>query len=523
MSSALARGVWDALNTRLQLSKAAEIVRPVLAANWHLGFTAFGGPSVHFQIFRKRFVEDKHWIDDQIVCLPARHQSCASTRPTAAKTPPLPKQYQELFAICQATPGPGSTKMLFSINALHSGWLAGILAFLIWSVPGALRMYGLSLGVARIDQLLPGPVYALLTGLNAATVGIIALAAVQLGEKAVTDRLTRGVVLVGGCAGLLYTALWYFPVLMAGAGLATLGWDFRVLQRSGELVRKALWRRSGLEPEALQGGQEVDVELQIVSGNQQPALQVKEGSTSNVLEREDEPRVVPASLQLDLSSWQTSLALITLALALLVAILVLRSQLPNPPRGLSIFANLYLAGTIIFGGGPVVIPLLRTYIVAEGWVSSRDFLIGLAVIQAIPGPNFNFAVYLGSLAALGTPLPSAVGALLAYLGIFAPGILISAGLMGVWGRLRSQRWLKSFLRGVNALAVGLVFTAVYRLWQLGFIDAQHSVGQPLGSDPWWVVVTATSFVTGRWFGLNAAAAILLGGVMGLVWYGIVKG
>jgi len=115
-----------------------------------------------------------------------------------------------------------------------------------------------------------------------------------------------------------------------------------------------------------------------------------------------------------------------------------------------------------------------------------------------------------------------VGALLAYVGICAPGILISAGLMGVWTRLRSQRWLKSFLRGVNALAVGLVFTAVYRLWQLGYIDAQHSVGQPLGSDAWWVVVTATSFVTGRWFGLNAAAAILLGGVMGLVWYGIVK-
>ena len=122
------------------------------------------------------------------------------------------------------------------------------------------------------------------------------------------------------------------------------------------------------------------MELQTVSGNEQPASQVKEGSTSNVLERDDEPRIVPASLQLDLCSWQTSLILITLALALLVALLVLRSQLPNPPRALSIFANLYLAGTIIFGGGPVVIPLLRTYIVAEGWVSSRDFLIGLAVI-----------------------------------------------------------------------------------------------------------------------------------------------
>ncbi|KAK1028917.1 hypothetical protein LTR33_017289, partial [Friedmanniomyces endolithicus] len=161
--------------------------------------------------------------------------------------------YQELFGICQATPGPGSTKMLFSINALHSGWLAGTLAFLIWSLPGALGMYGLSLGLARIDELLPGPVYAFLTGLNAATVGIIALAAVQLAEKAVTDRLTRGVVLVGGCAGTLYTALWYFPALMVGAGLATLGWELRVLQRSGELERRGLGRRAGTEPEGLEG------------------------------------------------------------------------------------------------------------------------------------------------------------------------------------------------------------------------------------------------------------------------------
>ena len=61
---------------------------------------------------------------------------------------------------------------------------------------------------------------------------------------------------------------------------------------------------------------------------------------------------------------------------------------------------MYLAGTIIFGGGPVVIPLLREYIVSEGWVSPRDFLIGLALIQGFPGPNFNFAVYLGGLTAI---------------------------------------------------------------------------------------------------------------------------
>lgn len=58
---------------------------------------------------------------------------------------------------------------------------------------------------------------------------------------------------------------------------------------------------------------------------------------------------------------------------------------------------MYLAGTVIFGGGPVVIPMLRSYVVDPGWVSSRDFLIGLAIIQAFPGPNFNFAVFLNAL------------------------------------------------------------------------------------------------------------------------------
>jgi chromate transport protein ChrA len=193
-----------------------------------------------------------------------------------------------------------------------------------------------------------------------------------------------------------------------------------------------------------------------------------------------------------------------------------------PPRGFSLFANLYLAGTIIFGGGPVVIPLLREYIVAEGWVSSRNFLLGLAIIQSFPGPNFNFAVYLGSLAVVNSSLPSFAGALIAFLGIFAPGMIIVLGTMGFWKALRSKRWLMSLLRGVNAAAVGLVYTAVYRLWQIGHVDGSHESGSALGADPWWVAITATSFVGGRWFGLNAPSAILLGGAMGVIWYAVVE-
>jgi len=86
-------------------------------------------------------------------------------------------------------------------------------------------MYGLSLGVQRINEVLPPPVYALLSGLNASTVGIIALAAVQLAEKAIKDDITRILVIFGACAGVCYNALWYFPVLMVIGGLATFLWD----------------------------------------------------------------------------------------------------------------------------------------------------------------------------------------------------------------------------------------------------------------------------------------------------------
>jgi hypothetical protein len=95
-------------------------------------------------------------------------------------------------------------------------------------------MYALSLGVQRINEILPSPVYALLSGLNSATVGIIALAAVQLAEKAVKEKLTRILVIMGGVAGLCYNALWYFPLLMAIGGVAAVVWDGWL----GQKVRK---------------------------------------------------------------------------------------------------------------------------------------------------------------------------------------------------------------------------------------------------------------------------------------------
>jgi chromate transport protein ChrA len=233
------------------------------------------------------------------------------------------------------------------------------------------------------------------------------------------------------------------------------------------------------------------------------------------------PRIVPEERKLDIS-WQLGSVILSTFAVSFIVVMVLRGTLPNPTLLYNLFANMYLAGTIIFGGGPVVIPLLREYVVAEGWVSPRDFLIGLAIIQAFPGPNFNFAVYLGGLTAIGGGYNSAWGALLGYLGIFVPGLVTVHGEMGLWSALRSKRWVKSGLRGINAAAVGLIYTAVYRLWQIGYIDQDFEAGMSLGEDPWWVVVAVTSYVGGYWFGLNAPMAIVLGAVMGLIRYGVVS-
>jgi chromate transport protein ChrA len=380
---------------------------------------------------------------------------------------------------------------------------------LLRSLPGALGMFGLSVGVSNIGDSLPRAVYALLSGLNAATVGIISLAAVELSNKAITDKLTRILVFLAGAAGMLYNALWYFPVLIFAAGFATTTHDQRWLQRLGHLV-KAVFRPSSPEPDA-------DAVERDGHGSSNIALEENETTSAD-----SESRTIPQEYQLQFS-WRSGTAIIATFLLSFVIVMVLRGVLPHPPVLYKLFSNLYLAGTIIFGGGPVVIPLLREYVVAEGWVSPRDFLIGLAIAQAFPGPNFNFAVFLGGLTAINSGQAAISGAVVAYLGIFIPGMVLVHGTMGVWKVLRSKPWVKSGFRGVNAGAVGLIYTAVYRIWQVGYIDEGFQSGKSLGDDPWWVVVTATAYVGGRYFGLSAPLAILLGAVMGLVRYGVVMG
>ena len=385
-------------------------------------------------------------------------------------------------------------------------------------------MYGLSIGVANINETLPRPAYALLSGLNAATVGVIALAAVELSMKAITDETTRLLVFLSAAAGMLYNALWYFPVLMALTGCVTVVYDYRWIHRLVALIVNntplKFWgrrRHRDVQEVELETVAATTTESRAVENAQRRGPRVEESLGNTDIDE----RIIPRNLRLNIS-WQVGVAIISSFFLVFIVSMVLRGTLKDPPLLYRLFANMFLAGTIIFGGGPVVIPLLREYVVAEGWVGPRDFLIGLALIQAFPGPNFNFAVFLGSLTAMPSHHSSLAGALIAWVGIFSPGLILVHGTMGIWSALRSKPWVKSVLRGINAGAVGLIYTAVYRIWQVGYIDEGFQYGRSLGDDPWWVVVTAVSYVGGRWYKIQPPVSIVFGAVLGLIRYGVVS-
>jgi chromate transporter len=119
----------------------------------------------------------------------------------------------------------------------------------------------------------------------------------------------------------------------------------------------------------------------------------------------------------------------------------------------------YRAGALVFGGGHVVLPLLEAGVVEPGWVAPEQFLAGYGVAQAMPGPLFTFAGYLGALAQIG---PGGVlGGVIALAAIFLPGFLLLVGVMPFWNGLRTRPWAGALLRGANAAVVGILAAALY--------------------------------------------------------------
>ena len=182
--------------------------------------------------------------------------------------------------------------------------------------------------------------------------------------------------------------------------------------------------------------------------------------------------------------------------ALLVALPALREATGAFP--VAVADSFYRAGSLVFGGGHVVLPLLQAEVVPPGWVDDETFIAGYGAAQAVPGPLFTFAAYLGAVAA---PGGFGVGiAVVALLAIFVPSFLLVLGALPFWDRLRSMATVQAALMGVNAAVVGILLAALYHpVWTSAIFtpsDFALALAAFLALAVWkwpaWLVVIATA-------------------------------
>ena len=132
---------------------------------------------------------------------------------------------------------------------------------------------------------------------------------------------------------------------------------------------------------------------------------------------------------------------------------------PVRSQSLALFEAFYRSGALVFGGGHVVLPLLREAVVTPGWVTPDAFLAGYGAAQSVPGPLFTFAAYLG--AVMGPPPNGIAGAVVAVVAIFLPGLLLVAGVLPFWDAFRRRPSAQAAMRGTNAAVVGILGAALY--------------------------------------------------------------
>ncbi len=124
-------------------------------------------------------------------------------------------------------------------------------------------------------------------------------------------------------------------------------------------------------------------------------------------------------------------------------------------KWISIFDSFYRSGSLVFGGGHVVLPLLEQEFVPTGWLNTQEFLAGYGAAQAVPGPLFTFAAYIGTI------INGWQGGLFATFAIFLPAFLLIIGSLPFWDALRTNPKIKGALLGVNASVVGILISALY--------------------------------------------------------------
>ncbi|MEN6080072.1 chromate efflux transporter [Chromobacterium piscinae] len=330
-----------------------------------LGLTSFGGPVAHLGYFRAEFVERRRWLPE--------------------------RDYADLVALCQFLPGPASSQVGMALGMARGGLSGALAAWLGFTLPSALLMLLLALGLSHHAQTIPPGV---LHGLKLAAVAVVAQAVWSMARQLCPDRPRLTLMAIACCLALLIAATWLPLAVITLASAAG-----------------RLWLAA-------------------------PA--------PGVAIADDAP----------MPSRRRGAIWLALFFALLAGLPLLAAAWPS--YRMALFDAFYRSGALVFGGGHVVLPLLETASVASGWVPRDAFLAGYGAAQALPGPLFAFAAFLGT-AGDGSWQSGA----LALIAIFLPGFLLLAGALPFWRRLRAAPGAQSALAGVNAAVVGLLLAALY--------------------------------------------------------------
>ncbi len=330
-----------------------------------------------------------------------------------------PEDYGALVSLCQFLPGPASSQVGFCLGLKRAGLLGGLAAWLGFTLPSCVVMVAAAHYI-HVFQHQPA-ISGLLHGLQLAAVAVVAQAVWMMAQSLCPDTPRRALALLAAAVlGLMPGSGGQLMVLGIGAltGWATLD--------DSSLVKHRERRRMAREwPEAKR-------EIRLHG----PAL--------------------------------FSLALFGLLLA--------ATLLPLPVHGPWALAGaFYHAGALVFGGGHVVLPLLHNSLVTPGWISPQLFLSGYGAAQAMPGPLFSVAGFLG------TAISGERGALIAIIALFLPGLLLAGGTLPYWQALRRKPQIAAVVKGVNAAVVGLLGAALINLFTISTVQSLWDLPIMLGA------------------------------------------
>ncbi|RTZ41086.1 chromate efflux transporter [Candidimonas sp. SYP-B2681] len=332
-----------------------------------LGLTSFGGPVAHIGYFREEFVVRRGWLGE--------------------------RSYTDLVALCQFLPGPASSQVGLALGLARAGYSGALAAWLGFTLPSAIAMMLLALGISSWGEEIPT---GLLQGLKVAAVAVVAHAVWGMARSLCTDTLRISIMTAVACMVLMWPGTLSQLGAIIVAGIA--GWW--LIKPTQEIAHEAL------------------------------SIRV---------------------------SRRTGAILLAIFFTLLVSLPLLAQASHNP--GMSMLDVFYRVGALVFGGGHVILPLLQAEVVPNGWVSNEIFLAGYGAAQAMPGPLFTFAAFLG--ASMSTPPTGFIGGTLCLVAIFVPSFLIVVGALPFWEQLRTSLRMRAALAGVNAAVVGLLLAALY--------------------------------------------------------------